>query len=297
MQKNYTRTFLASYNQNAVLQLIVASCTGYISYKLAYAVLIIVDAQPETFPEYFTQNIALPDLAFYTHKFWTVFTYGWVYNGFWELFSNMIWLYTFGSLVQMLVGYKQIIPMFVYALVVGGIFFEACQLFPGAAFDIKYSLLGAHAGVMALAVAALTISPNYRFYLGEHFSIPIVVVACIFFVLAVMNSNLEAPRLFLLAGGALTGFGYVKILQAGYKPGAWIYNFFEGLTNLATPNEYDTSKHNTKRGRVLKMEPPKKNSPTKRIDELLDKINQKGYESLTKEEKEFLLKASNENDN
>jgi hypothetical protein len=31
-----------------------------------------------------------------------------------------------------------------------------------------------------------------------------------------------------------------------------------------------------------------------RIDEILDKINQKGYNSLTKEEKEMLLRAGSE---
>jgi hypothetical protein len=197
----------------------------------------------------------------------------------------------------MMVGYRQVIPMFIYALVIGGVFYEVSQLIPAETFNVHYSLFGAYAGVMALAVASLTISPNYRFYLGEHFSIPLVVVAIIFFLLAIVNSNMEGPRLFLLAGGALTGFGYAKLLQTGYKPGAWIYNLLDGLTNMATPDEHAIAKHNKRRGRVHEMSQPKKEAAPKRIDELLDKINQKGYNSLTKEEKEFLLKASNENDN
>lgn len=297
VRRNITRPTIPSYSQNAVLQLIVASAVGFIAYHLTRVILLIVEAQPTTFSDYFTQNIALPDIAYYTSKFWTIFTYGWVHNGFWELFSNMLWLYCFGSLVQMMVGYRQVIPLFIYGLAIGGLFYEGSQLLPADVFNVHYSLLGAHAGVMTLAVAALTISPGYRFYLGEHFSIPIIVVAGIFFFLAIINSNMEGPRLLLLAGAALTGFGYIKLLQAGYKPGTWVYGIFERMDRMVTPDDNAVKKHGKKRSQVLKMSQPRPDSKQKRVDELLDKINQKGYDSLTKEEKDFLLKASNENDN
>lgn len=296
VRSNYSRPFIPRYNQNAVLQIIIASGVGFISYHLARIILKIVEASENTFPEYFTENVALPETAQFLNKFWTIFTYGWVHNGFWELFSNMLWLYAFGSLVQMLVGYKQVIPLFVYALAIGGIFYEVSQLIPGTAFTVHYNLLGAHAGVMALAVAALTISPNYRFYFGEHFSIPIIVIACIYFFLALIGSNMDMPRIFLLAGGAATGFGYVKLLQAGYQPGIWVYNMFSGLEKTFTPDDNAIKKHSRKRSQVLKTNPPRQDSRQKRVDELLDKINQKGYNSLTKEEKEFLLNAGNDND-
>jgi membrane associated rhomboid family serine protease len=297
VSRKYSQSSIPNYDQNAVLQLIVASAVGFITYHLARVILLIVEAQPTTFPSYFTENVSLPAIEMYTRKFWTVLTYGWVHNGFWELFSNMIWLYTFGSVVQMLVGHRQVIPLFVYGLIIGGLFYQGCQLIPGAAFNVQYSLLGAYAGVTALATAALTLAPDYKFYLGERFGVPIMVVAIIFYALMIMGSNLEAPRLFLLAGGAATGFGYVKLMNAGYKPGMWVYNMFDWLERLFTPGANAAQKHHHKRNRVLQnIQEPRYNNRQKRVDELLDKINQGGYDSLSKEEKEFLMNAGKEND-
>lgn len=301
MKAAYTRrrnSSIPSYNENAVLQLIIACGVGFVAYHLTRVVLLIADANPSTFTALFTQNLALPELQHFAPKFWTVFTYGWIHNGFWELFSNMIWLYSFGSVVQMLVGYKQVIPLFFYCLIAGGLFFELSQVMPLESFHAGLLMFGAQAGVIGMAVAALTIQPDYRVYLGDRFSIPLIVIASIFFVLAVMNTNLQAPGLFLLAGGALMGFIYVKLLKAGYRPGIWIYDMFNRLDSMATPDEHAQRNKGKKRSQVLsKMYEPKQGITQKRIDDILDKINQKGYSSLTNEEKEILLKASKEDNN
>lgn len=285
---------IPGYSENAVLQLIVASGIGYVSYHLARIILLIVDAQPETFPTIFTNNIGLAQWHMFTSKFWTVLTYGWVHNGFWDLFTNMVWLYCFGSVVQMLVGYKQIIPIFIYSMVIGGLFYEFSQLIPGGFFVSRAFMFGANGSVVGLAVAAITIAPGYRLYLTPTMGIPLAVLACIFFVLIVINSNLEGPALFLLAGAAITGFVYIKLLQAGYKPGGWMYGMFEKMDRMVTPDEHAIGRHNKKRNQVLDKIKQKQDLTQKRVDDILDKINQKGYNSLTQEEKDVLMKAGND---
>jgi membrane associated rhomboid family serine protease len=248
-----------------------------------------------TFYNIIASNVGLPPINIFGSKFWTIFTYGWIHNGFWELFSNMIWLYCFGSIVQMLVGYRQIIPMFFYAVITGGLFYYLGQLIPAARVSTNL-MLGAQAGVVAIAVASLTLAPNYRIYFAPTFSIPLVIVAVVFFALMVMNSNLELPRLSILAGGALTGFFYVKALHNGYKPADWIYRIFTKVESVATPNEFGNRK-TVRRNEVLSNVHKGAHAlKQKRIDDILDKINQHGYNSLTKEEKEILMKASQEND-
>ncbi|HZI00568.1 MAG TPA: DUF6576 domain-containing protein, partial [Flavisolibacter sp.] len=79
--------------------------------------------------------------------------------------------------------------------------------------------------------------------------------------------------------------------------GAWINNFFDWVNNLFNPDK-------PKKGKVVKSQlfykatvKPFTKTPLvtqQRIDELLDKINQKGYQSLSEEEKEFLKRASAE---
>jgi membrane associated rhomboid family serine protease len=256
---------------------------------------MVTNASPVTFTTLFTQNIGLPPVHSFSDKFWTILTYGWVHGGFWDLFTNMIWLYAFGSVVQMLVGYRQVVPMFLYALIVGGVFYELAQLLPGGFFAARAYVFGAQAAVVAMAVGALTVAPGYRFHLTPTFSIPLVALVCIFLFLVVISSNLEGPYLFLLGGGALTGYGYIKLLQNGYQPGGWVYGMVDSMNRMATPDEDMPAKQGKKRNQVLnKVKPTRQDSLQKRIDEILDKINQHGYDSLTAEEKEVLLKAGKE---
>ncbi len=295
MKTMYKRSFNSSrpgYSENAVLQLIVAAGVGFVAYHLSRVIMMVAEAPPQSFIKMFTHNLGLAQLEFYKSKVWTVLTYGWVHNGFWELFSNMIWLYCFGGVLQMLTGYKQVIPVFVYSLVIGGLFYEGAQMIP--AVKVSGFLFGAQAGVMGLAAAALTFAPNYRFYFGEHFSVPIAVIAVIFLALSVMNANLEGARLLLLAGGALTGFGYVKLLQKGYKPGAWPYIVIDKLNNAFSPNEQKVRiKNSRKRNEVISRIKSHTNVHD-RIDAILDKINTQGYNSLTQEEREILMNAGND---
>jgi hypothetical protein len=101
-------------------------------------------------------------------------------------------------------------------------------------------------------------------------------------------------------GGALAGFLFVLFLRRGIDGSLWMNRFYHWLINLFTPAQgpsreelrdkifYQTGSRN----------PFKKSSiiTQQRIDEILDKINQKGYHFLTEEEKQILKKAS-EDDN
>ena len=281
---------IPGYSENAVLQLIVASGVGYVAYSFTEILLKVAEASPGVFIN-ISSNIVLPPIKLFILKFWTVFTYGWVHNGFWDLFTNMVWLYSFGSVFQALVGYRQVIPLFIYSLIIGGVFFELSQLLPGDAFIAYHSIVGSQAAITALAVAALTVAPGYRFHLASHFSIPLIVIAIIFFGLMILNSNLEAPVLCMLAGGALSGFGYAKLLQNGNQPGMWMYRTIQRADGMVQPRERNWKQPGKKRSQVLdKMDQNRRNTES-RIDEILDKINQQGYNSLTKEEKEILMKA------
>lgn len=290
---------IPGYSQNAVLQLIVALGVGFIAYFFT-TVLFQAFAQysAERAVATVLPKIGLPAVEEYPARWWTIFTYGWAHNGFWVWITNMIWLYCWGSVVQILVGYRQVIPMFVYSLIVGGVFFLLAQLIPGHAFGFNGFLLGCHAGIMALAVAAITLAPRYRFYLGPSFSIPILIVAAVYAVLVAVDTDLHPVLLLSLIGGGLTGFAYVKLLQAGKRPGDWVYGLFSSIERSMTPDEHIAwKKERHRRNQVLsKNYEPKQGITQQRIDELLEKIHKNGYNALTREEKEMLLRASKENE-
>jgi hypothetical protein len=105
-----------------------------------------------------------------------------------------------------------------------------------------------------------------------------------------LSSGLNIPVLLLLISGGLTGYGYIMLLRKGYRPGEWIYNLAGKIESTVTPSEKVewTRSRNTRTGNAYE---PKHGISQSRIDEILDKINQKGYNSLSKEEKEALLRA------
>ena len=175
-------------------------------------------------------------------------------------------------------------------------FYLLGQLLPGAWGTCPPYILGPRAGLIGLAAAAITLTPQYRFYLTETFSIPIMVVAGIFGVLMIIGSGFYLPVILMLAGGGLMGFAYIKLLKAGYRPGGWMYALTGKVESLVTPDEnVEWKRHNKTRSKMLdKIYEPKNGISQKRIDEILDKINQKGYNALSKEEKDILMRAGKE---
>jgi hypothetical protein len=86
------------------------------------------------------------------------------------------------------------------------------------------------------------------------------------------------------------GFIYIKQLQAGVNWGGWITAVIDWVKNLFKPSAKVKVSYR-------KSEPKQKGSPQSKasqeeIDAILDKISDRGYESLSKDEKEKLFNAS-----
>jgi membrane associated rhomboid family serine protease len=299
-RKRSPLSYIPGYSNNAVLQLIIFSGVAFVVLGVSWGIIkIVYQGDDANFNQYFLSNLALPPVMVFKHHWWTIFTYGWFsFGGFWELLSNMLWLYCFGSLVQMLLGHRQIIPLFAYSLVAGGVFYLLAQLLPGEWGKIPHfaGMLGPRAGLIGMAAAAVTLTPNYRFYLTETFRIHILVVAGIFGVLMIVSSGFYLSVIIMLLGGGLMGYAYIKLLKAGYRPGAWMYDIANRAESLVTPGQNSGLRRNSKKSAETlgRMYQPKTGISQKRIDDILDKINQKGYNSLSSEEKDILMRAAKE---
>lgn len=283
--------FLPSYHQNAALQLVVALGAMFILYKIVWIFGLAANQMATAdATNLFTSYVALPPVQKFGARVWTLLTYGWFHNSFWLWITNMVWLYCFGHIVQHMVGYRQVIPIFFYGLILGGLFCLGIQLLPYPVLQVYYpdasgqaGVMTAQAGVTALAVAALTISPKYRFYLNENLGIKLWIVVLVFFFLSM--STFRVAFLFLSFGGALAGIAYIKLLKAGYQPGAWGYRIAGRMQNREDELTY---RKGPRRGEVKAQDGFSQN----RIDAILEKIHQKGYNSLSKAEKDLLLQAS-----
>ncbi len=246
-------------------------------------------------------QFALPaDFSKIAAKPWTILTHMFTHDSVWHLLGNMLWLWVFGYIFLDLTGNRKIIPLYIYGALGGALaFILAYNFLPG----LKQSLpvvqaLGASAGVMAIAAGVTTISPGYRIFPMLFGGIPIWVLMVIYLIIDLAGIPLSNPGGHIAhLMGALTGFLFIVSFRRGYDWSEWMNNFFDWFGNLFNPDK-------PKKGKNIKQElfyksdkQPYKKTPNiteQRVNEILDKINLKGYNTLTEEEKDILRRASQE---
>ena len=223
------------------------------------------------------------------------------HDSIWGLISSLLWLWAFGYILQDLTGNNKLIPIYLYGGFAGGIvFLITVNLFPALANHVTTlgPLMGAGAAVMAIAVATTTLAPEYRIFPLINGGIPlwvlmVVFVAIDFATLAGNNAGIAASH---LTGGAI-GFLFIRQLRRGSNWGAWMNHFIDWLNDLFSPDKkrpQKDSRDNLFAKSLGNIKQKKSDLTQTRIDALLDKINQQGYQFLTDEEKSFLKRASKE---
>ena len=239
----------------------------------------------------------LPDLL---TRPWTLITHFFTHDNVWHLITNMLWLWAFGHILQDLSGNKKIIPIFLYGAFAGALaFIIAFNIIPALKVGLVNSkALGASAGVMAVAIATTVLAPGYRIFPMINGGIPLWVVTMIFVIidLALIPYNNPGGHIAHLAGGGM-GFLFMVMLRNGKDGSIWINNFFDWVNNLFNPEKPKKNKPVKKQLFYKSTVSPYKKTiiiTQQRVDEILDKIGQKGYESLTPDEKEILKQASKE---
>lgn len=283
---------------NPLVMLIILNVLFFILLNFIKSIYTFNQLQPEAFfRNIYHWFILAADPITIISRPWTILTMPFVELKLIVVVSNLIWLWTFGHLVQDLIGGDKLFPVYLYGAFFAGLaFFITAQL----AFATNTAALffnGPSAGILALAIAATTISPTYRFFPMIGGGIPLWVVTIIYVLLN--GVALAASPLMLIphAVAALMGFLFIKLLLNGNDTGGWMHSLYSMITNAFTPKKKGTASIRTssfyQQGKTKAF--VKRNGITQeRIDMILDKINQKGYENLTEEEKTILKKASKE---
>jgi len=235
---------------------------------------------------------------------WSVFTFMFTHDGVWHMISNMLWLWAFGYVLQDLTGNKLMAPIYLYGGLVGAAFFViTVNAFPvlRSSIDSIAPLQGGGAAIMAVAVATTTLAPGYRIFPMLHGGIPLWVLTLVFAAIdyALIASEGAGIGVAHLAGG-LIGFLFMKNYQSGHDWSLWMHHLYDWFMNLFSPKAAVQASQRQARKEFFyeqgRREPFKKavNLNQQRIDEILDKISQKGMAHLTDEEKEYLQQASKE---
>jgi len=219
-------------------------------------------------------------------KPWTIITYGFVHIGFIHILMNLISLYFIGNLFVQFFTPKQFISFYILGTLFGGmVFMLSYNFFPAFANDLSNSvLLGASAGVSAIFIGLATYIPNYQFKIPLIGYVKLWHLTAIWVALDVIQipAGNAGGRLAHI-GGALFGFLYVN--QASNTEIA-IWSKIKKL--------FVVKKNPLKTVYKSKKAAQKKQTTTtykqRKINAILDKISKSGYDTLSKEEKDFLFK-------
>jgi len=243
---------------------------------------------------------SLPTLA---KQPWSIFTYFFLHEGLFHILFNLLFLYYFGLLIHQYLGSRKLVNLYILGGVFGAGFYllmyNIAPYFSGAV-DTSF-MLGASAGVFAVVVGAATLAPQTTFVLLLFGPVKIVYIAAFYVILSFANSIGEnAGGEIAHLGGAMLGFGYIFLLRKGWDLGIPIQKiglFFENLFRRRAPKvSYRRATSTATGSRSTKPEQMQAGAKDvlsqEEVDKILDKIAEKGYEGLTKEEKRKLFEYS-----
>jgi len=255
-------------------KLIVINIIFFIIPLLLNTFLWLFELKDISILDYFVVEADLMSLIF---KPWSLITYGFLHGSFSHLFWNMIMLFYFGNILVNYFGDKRLLNVFFNGILFGGIIYIiSYNLFP-VFTGVSSKMIGSSAGVMAILFYITSYNPNHiiRFFFVNIKLLYIAVFLLLMDIIQIPVENSGGHIAHL--GGALIGFLMLRSFKG--------IDFVDIYTNLTTKKNNKKIKRNkTFSG---------SNFDQKKIDSILDKISESGYESLTKEEKNYLFKAGN----
>lgn len=225
---------------------------------------------------------------------WSIFTYSWTYWDLWHLVMDMVLLYFIAQLFLRFFRDKDLLTFYIFGGLAGALAF---LIFPLKTSNL---LAGSSAAIYALLFAIISYNPKMpvRLVLIPS-SFPISYFGYFFIGLDLLqivlkNDNIGGSISHL--GGMTFGYLYMKQFEKGNDfLGKFIQQIIELFSKKKTKTNFKTykKKENFQKENVAKNDYDynhEKVEKQKKIDKILDKISRSGYESLSKEEKDFLFK-------
>ncbi|MEJ5287487.1 rhomboid family intramembrane serine protease [Bacteroidetes/Chlorobi group bacterium Naka2016] len=262
---------------------------------------------------YFGKYFYLQPIESGNFYIWQLITYQFIHGGIWHLFFNLFALWMFGVELESIWGSRKFLTFYLLSGIGAGLF----QLFIAPLFAEPLPTIGASGAVFGVLTAFGFTFPNRPVFMFPIF-IPIpakffvILYAGLAFLLGITGSAGNVAHIAHL-GGAVTGF---LLFRFGDQIG--LYRLVNRITG-GSQRYYDAFEpspffRSRKREKVFyeDEEPefyeiydsPKKEKPKSYfsyegeeitqdvVDRILDKIAERGYQSLTEKEKRILLELS-----
>lgn len=217
---------------------------------------------------------------------WTVISAVFFHVRLEHLIYNLLFLFFAGSLFEQLFSGRKLLMLYLFA----GVFGNITQLLAAVIAPDIFPLgpvFGASGAIMGIFIAIAVYRPQLPVLIFGGFSLPIYVLALFFLILDLIGIGGNGGTAHMAhLGGAL--IGALTMIRKKGSIGIWNHiPWFSGHgkdsirnnnARFKTDEEYNAIKHDSEA----------------RTDAILDKISRSGYESLSREEKEFLFKQGKE---
>jgi membrane associated rhomboid family serine protease len=229
-------------------------------------------------------------------KPWSILSYAFFHSGFFHILFNMLMLNFFGTLFLTYFTQKQLLGLYILAALFSGIIYMIGYSFLPALTGVNASMIGASGAIMAVLLATVTYQPFMEVRLFLFGNVKLWQIASVLVVLDLIQLPMDntGGHIAHLAGAVFGAF-YIKVLQSGTDLSNIVTNIINFFVNLFQPSKSKPFKkvhvNPKKPGVNAQSKIVTKDKSQQQIDEILDKISQSGYDSLTAQEKEFLFKA------
>lgn len=217
---------------------------------------------------------------------WTLLSYGFFHGSFGHILWNMVLLYFAAQLFLNLFSSQRFINVYFLGILAGGlVFIISYAIFP--VFAGTYPpLIGSSAGVMAILIFSCTYTPQQEVRL-LFFNVKLLYIGIGLVVLDILQIPTgNAGGHLAHIGGAGLGYLYASQLQNGRDIGNQFEKIWTSINAFFSSKKQMRTVHKSSKKAAFTT-----SDDQKKIDAILDKISVSGYESLSKEEKEFLFKA------
>ena len=273
-------------------RLIIVNVSVFLLILLVKKSFLLYNIDPRTSDEWIHHLLDLnSSLPAFIRAPWGLFTSIFTHEQFGHLLFNMLFLYFSGRFFEQYFSRKKLWLTYLFGGICGGILeLLANNLFP-ALQGTNVVILGASGSIMAIFTALAFYQPNLQVQLFGIFPIRIYFLALFFLFKDLINIGTDDQIAhFAHLGGALFGLLSIQKMHSSKNILTRLEEFFNRIKRLLTAKKQP--KNTRTRFKTDEEFNVEKRQKQERMDEILDKISQSGYDSLTKAEKDFLFNQS-----
>ncbi|MDR0795821.1 MAG: rhomboid family intramembrane serine protease [Tannerella sp.] len=232
--------------------------------------------------------------SLFFYRPWTLITYMFLHADLLHILFNMLWLYWFGRIFLIYFNERQFGGLYISGGIFGALFFLiAYNIFPyfRNMAGVSY-LMGASAAVMAIVFAVSFYKKDHEInllFIGRVKLIYLALFAFMIDLLSIVSANAGGHIAHI--GGALFGILFATQFQKGKDLTVSVNRLIDRIINWKNrrPARMKVVYRKQETDAEYNM---RKRKEADTLDEILDKLKQSGYQSLSAEEKKTLFDAS-----